>query len=237
LFATPLPSRDLRAPELDQIVGLLAARRPAVITVCGPPGMGKTSLLRAVRDRAVTRGWVVAGGAEGSRVAVDATMQRHNFMTAVLRAAGQSREATGGPSTAPPARRDVRGGRMDPFVEELCRRAPLVVLIDDYRPNPLFEAWFEGTFLPDVRASRSPLVVCVAQRALGRRLEPLATHVVQLGPLDPKLVRRRLLMLDGLEPPLSDDELDVYCREAETPLLLESLMRVLSLASRGEGRR
>lgn len=215
------------------MIAVLSERMPAVIAVCGSPGMGKTSLLRAFRDRAVTRGWVVAGGRDDGRIAIGAGTQRQDFVTAVLDRIERS------PEPGADAHPEARGpdGPMDPFVAELARRAPLVIVVDDYRPGPLFADWFERTFLPGVKSSGAPLVIAAAQRARGRRMDSHATRVIELSALDALFVRDRLLEIEGLEPPLTPDELDVYAREADSPLLVDSLLHVLSLAAGAEARR
>jgi hypothetical protein len=133
---------------------------------------------------------------------------------------------------ASPATQDRPGrAEIDPLVIALAGRTPLLLLIDDYRPGPAFAAWFEGSFLPDVRRAGAPLVVVITQPPQSP-LERLATDVVKLGPLGRRLVRKTLKDLPELDPPLKKKELNDYVAAAQRPDVLSSLVRVLSLSSR-----
>jgi hypothetical protein len=235
----PSPERPshYRGRELNSILSVLNDRRPAVVTLTGGPGMGKTSLIDAVRIRAASRGWQVAGGGEHTRLAVDPGTRAEPFRQAVL---GSFREPDD--TRVVRARRAdavaIRGhaARFDPFVDELARLSPVLLLIDDYRPSPTFAEWFEGSFLRAVRGSRMPVVVLIAPPDPERQLVELATDPIELDPLDPDVVRAELKRLNAaLEPPLGETELEVYVREVNTPQLLDSLTHVLALASRHEG--
>lgn len=225
-----------RSRELNRILEILNDRRPAVIVLTGAPGMGKTSLLDAVRTRAARRGWAIAGGGEDSRLAVDPGTRDHQFRRAVLDSFRQPDD-----SRSIRARREgavsgpIRAARVDPFVDELARISPVVLLIDDYRPSPTFAEWFEDDFLVAVRACAAPLVVALAPPDTGRPLDHRATDPIELQPLETEVVRSALLELDAkLDPPLNESELEVYLHEVDTPLLLDSLTRVLALAFRHE---
>jgi hypothetical protein len=194
--------------------------------------MGKTSLLDAVRSRAAARGWMIAG--DGGVLNVNPGTSEQAFRHAVITSFEQT-ENTG----LDHARREAAlstsssGERLDPFVDELARLSPVLLTIDDYRASAIFAAWFEESFLRAVRASRAPLVVVIAPSDTGRALDHLATHPIELRPLDDEVVRSVLLGLE-LDPPLTGDELEEYVSEVATPLMLDSLVRVLALASRND---
>ena len=235
MLHTPDRPAKYRRRELSEILRILNERRAAVITLTGGPGMGKTSLIDSVRSGAATRGWAIAGGGEHGRLAVDPGTRDHQFRRAVL-ASFREPDDSGVVSARRAAAVSV-GGLAVPFVDELARLSPVLLLIDDYRPSPLFAEWFEDTFLKAIRASPTPVVVVIAPPDPERSLDHLATDCIELEPLEPDVVRSVLMGLNAkLEPPLGESELDVYVREARTPQLLDSLMHVLALASRRNGR-
>jgi hypothetical protein len=220
----------LRAPELAHLQAVLAARRPALVVLTGAPGMGKTTLLETWGARASALGWEVAGGNACRRLAVTPSTDERGFRAALLAATceaddGARRARARATVSAPPARRRA----LDPLLNELARRAPFLVLLDDYCPNPQFAEWFEDGFLPELQRCGAVVVMGAAVRVSGC-LSHRADRVVALGKLAPADVREALASLGGaLHPPLASHELEVYAKEARVPAVLDSLMRVLQL--------
>jgi hypothetical protein len=223
-----LPAGTFRPRELERVLAMLGERRPAVILVTGDPGMGKTSFLSAVRGGAAALGWATAGGEPDGRLVIHPHTRDPEFREAVLAMLpATDKRRLGAEVSAPSA-----SGAPELFAAELGRLAPLLVLIDDYRPSPSFAEWFERGFLPAVPRRDASLVVVVAERPGTRPLEALATETLELGPLESAVVRSALLgMLPPLEPPLSEQELEQYVSAAKNPVVLASLIRVLSLGS------
>ena len=193
--------------------------------------MGKSELLRELAVRASALGWAVVGEEDEGHLVIAPSTSERAFRDAVLGIAPEPPRAVHESGL----HRKPRKHMVEPLVEELIRRAPLLALIDDYRPSPMFADWFESRFLADVKASSAAVVVTVAQRPGGRPLEELATDVISLGPLDPELAREELReVLRLVEPPADERELSAYVREATTPQILDGLVHVLSLARRPE---
>ena len=244
VIAPAMPGIDLRAAELERMLAILADRRPALVVLCGPSGSGKSTLLVDLGRRAVAHGWEVAGCGAGGPLTIGPRTREREVRDAVLmgtrdRACDDDHRESRARTLAT-ARRSgeftigLHAGTSDPVVVELARRAPLLVLIDGYRPRPSLAAWFEHGFLSGVLACGEPVVVAVAQRPGDSQLETLATDVVELGHISTDQARAVLGEIAPLlDPPLSARELEAYAQEARTPLLLSSLVRVLALAARG----
>ena len=222
----------LREAEHRALYGVLAARRPAVVLVCGSAGMGKSWLLRDVRARASSQGWYVASDLDGGVLRIDPQTSPRDFRSAVLEAIetdpGEDRSRI---------RRESAVDDSRAFVEELARQAPVLVIVDDHRPGAAFARWFKGSFLPQVAACGAAVVVVVAQPPGGGELAGLDTvPPVELTELEPEEIRA-VLRHDaaGVDPPLSDEELEVYAEEARNPQDLSSLIRALTFTSGRRG--
>ena len=234
-------SPTLREAEHRALYEVLAARQPAVVLVCGSPGMGKTWLLRELRARTTSESWYVASDLDGGDLRIDPQTSPRDFRSGVLDAIktepgdDRSRIRRETAKADPPA----HSRRLDPFVEELARHAPVLIIIDDYRPGAAFARWFEGSFLPQARECAAAVVVVVAQPLGGGRLAGLATVPgVELSGLAPDEIRW-VLQRDtaDVDPPLSGEELDVYAQEIRNPQELGSLIRALTFTTGQEHRR
>lgn len=217
---------SFRTRELKQLLAILARRGPAVIVVRGAPGMGKTMLMGELRGSALVHGWAVAGGDREAPLSIGPRTTDLTFLQDVLTSAGLTADG------APQPR-----GVKDLVFQELVRRTPLLVIVDDYRPGEEFAHWFERDFVSLVRTCTVPLVLALPHRPGGGGIEKLATDVVALEELDAAVVRAVLHQLaPRLEPTPTADELDCYADEARTPEVLDSLVRVLSLATAPDAR-
>ena len=221
---------EARARELAHLHAVLAARRPALVVLTGAPGMGKTTLLETWAGRATALGWEVAGGDACRRLTVGPSTDERAFRAALLAATcendnGARLARARATVSAPPARRRT----LDPLLNELARRAPFLIVLDDYCPNPQFEEWFEDGFLPELRRCGAAVVVGLAVRG-PHHLGDDADRVVALGKLAPADVHAALASLDGALPtPLEPREREVYLQQARVPAVLDSLLRVLAL--------
>jgi AAA ATPase domain len=222
---------EARARELAHLHAVLAARRPALVVLTGEPGMGKTTLLETWAGRATALGWEVAGGDGCRRLTVGPSTDERAFRAALLAATRASDDdgarlaRARATVSAPPARRRT----LDPLLNELARRAPFLIVLDDYCPNPQFEEWFEDGFLPELRRCGAAVVVGLAVRG-PHHLSDDADRVVALGKLAPAEVHAALASLGAsLRPALEPRELEVYLQRARVPAVLDSLLRVLAL--------
>jgi hypothetical protein len=229
-----VPAEPLtRRRELEQLERLLELRAPALALICGEDGMGKTRLLAALEERARERRWATVRTHDGRSLRIGESTTEREFLfeveefvqTPLDRGAAAGHGAL---ATAP-------AEPLHPLVARLQREAPIVLLIDGFRPSEALAAGWTAAMLPALRRSETPIVVVVADRA--DSLEPLRPHAdttVELGALDPGELAG-LLRAGGEElvPPLSDDELAVYIDEAGAqPHLLAPLLRVLELVRR-----
>jgi hypothetical protein len=123
------------------------------------------------------------------------------------------------------------------LIVDLQRHAPVLILIDGYRPGAQFERSFAGSFLPVLLRSTAPLVVVVADRPEAvERLAAQATARLDFGPGDQEAIRRHFARVTrDVEPAIRAGELDAYAdAAAHRPELIGSLTRLLAL-QRPEG--
>jgi hypothetical protein len=223
-----------RDRELDRIDEMLQRRRSALIVVSAVAGMGKTSLLRTVEARARGKGWRTAPGDGEVEHSILPTTTEETFRERVLTLLGISTEETFIAIKADPSRLSP----FDPLVEQL-RRAPILLLIDGYRPDPGFASWFTGRFIGDVRQAGASVVVIVAgdQFSNVEELRPFADETIVLGPLDRQAVEQHFRLVgQRVAPPMEAAELDVYVEAScKDPVKLASLTHALALAQPGEG--
>jgi hypothetical protein len=191
--------------------------------------MGRTTLLSDFCTAALAQGWALIVGDPTGRIAIDRLTRRRGFRDTVL--AGMERVKEKPAVSADRFQLDVSPVHEESLVDELSRRAPVLLAIDDYRPSQEFADWFEKRFAPGVLASRERVVTVVAPRRGSKRLESVATDLLKLGPLDRELVRQVLeTTLEKLDPAATKKELDRYVKAAKSPVVLASLIRVLSLS-------
>jgi tetratricopeptide (TPR) repeat protein len=150
-----LVGRERETAELLRAVDLAFAGRGSVVLVAGEPGIGKTSVARALCDEAEARGAVTAWGVAWSGGAAPAYWPWVQVVRGLLRSAGGSRlladlgpqavwlaeivpdlrsELPAAPEAAPSTADEGRF-RVYDALSELLRRsaaeAPLVVVLDD----------------------------------------------------------------------------------------------------------
>jgi len=123
------------------------------------------------------------------------------------------------------------------LIVDLQRHAPVLILIDGYRPGAQFERSFAGSFLPMLLRSPAPLIAVVADRPEAvERLAAQATARLDFGPGDQEAIRRHFARVTrDVEPAIRAGELDAYAdAAAHRPELIGSLTRLLAL-QRPEG--
>ena len=215
-----------RRQVFEEIVGLLDSRGRGLITVAGPPGSGRSTLLRHVCVAARTRGWQVIGG-DSDPAGIEASTS----MVDVRRRLAALIEDDSSPTTSS-AREAIEAGQRsvarlidwitrrvdeDQQVLELVERVtPLLVAIDGYRPNPVFGSWFRRRLIARAASEQTKLVFVIADRAENlKSLQSAAELSIELGPLDADEVRHHFAQqVVRLRPPVDGPEMERYVSEA-----------------------
>jgi len=220
--------RDREIAAIDRV---LKHRRPALIVVSGEVGVGKTWLLRRVEERAVREGWRTVRLPSGALLGFSADTTSASVIELVRRVPvaphTNTADIVARTSGSPP-----EGPRSYDLVEQLRARAPLLFIIDGYRPSPELNTWFIAA-IEALKQSAATVVVLVAEvSAEVRDLAGLASHVIGLEPLAVDAVRRHFeLLAGGLKIELSATELDSYVQAVcQNMGVLEQLTTVLELA-------
>lgn len=244
--ASTLPVADERVlvgrePELARFDKILEDRQALLVVVTGGPGVGKTSLLHAIRDRAETIGWnTVPPSATNDFLRVTPETTEADFSNQVQalivvpsdqsfieKSPGQSLGETS-PEQQP----------LNPVAEQLRARAPLLLFIDGYRPGPEFADWFQTRFMQDVKRSGTPVIVVAAELPewATKYLSPQADQIFSLGELEEQAIRQHFTIIGRqISPPMTEEELKAYVGAARNdPELLGRLTRVLRLAPQSE---
>lgn len=230
-----------RDRELGQIKAILERRKPALVVMAGETGIGKTSLLREAGLFASRLGWKTVPDVNQQEMTVEPETTEDTFSSRVRKLL-KIPAPENFPEAAPDfeVRKVLQHGRYPLFhllVEQLCHQAPLLLLIDGYRPEASFTGWFTGHFVTEMKKTEAPVVIIVADRPGNvAMLMPFADESISIGPLDPESLRQLLENIgQQLSPPLEKDELYAYLKEVcEKPEILGSLTRVLALARPAE---
>jgi hypothetical protein len=241
-----------RDEELAQVAGILARRQPALVLVAGDAGMGKSAFLRELEGRAVADGWAVARADEAGELAVTPSMSPADFdkrLRAILGLPPPAPEDDAVPALERPEEAKEPGflakvvnaavrafaapwPHAQELIQALRERAPVLLLIDGYRPNDAFERAFALSLLPALKAGDDAVIVTVAERD-----EPLQTlrraadAVIPFDRVGEDAIRPYFEeFARDVDPPLTPAELDEYVRAACTePDLIGKLSHLLSL--------
>jgi hypothetical protein len=243
-----------RDDELATVAAILAKRTSELVLVAGEAGMGKSAFLGELGTRAAADGWTVAQGDGSGELAITpsvtaATFDRRLRQRLQIGTAPAGAEANGNAALARQARNPPKEGDLltkivggvrslvaswpglADLVRDLGTRAPVLILIDGYRPSEPFERSFVLSLLPALRPT-GPIVVVIAEseRTLGTLL-PIAAVTLRFGPVEEAAILRYFQHLSGgVDPPLSARELEEYARAARrNPHLIGSLTRLLAL--------
>jgi hypothetical protein len=222
-----------RDRELSQIEAILKHGRPALVVVSAATGMGKTSLLREVHERTIKQGWHTAYSDSEGGLSVVPTTTEETFRQRVLTLLDISTEE----SYFDTLTSQSQPSSLHSLPEHLRRWAPILLIIDGYRPAPDFANWFTTSFIENVTHAGAPLVVVVADQGGNvDGLLPFADKIITLGPLDPRSVKQHFESVGRqIAPPMKEAELDIYVKAAcKDPARLVALTRVLMLAQPGE---
>ena len=239
-LARPIVGRDAELAELDAMLGVLAGGASGCVTVEGEPGIGKTSLLLELRQRAEKRGCLVLHG-------VAAEFERElpfSVWTDALDAHVATQALDLGPLDVVlelgeilPSLRPSDAGRGESVADEryrshrairtllalLAAERPLVLVLDDLHWSDAASIELIGALLR--RGPRAPVLFALAFRpsqAPGRLSAALAVpsvHRIALGELSE--VQAGVLLGD-LEP---GAVAAIYRHGGGNPFYLEQLAR------------
>ncbi len=167
----------------------LAARRSCLILIAGPPGSGRSHLLRRFGQAASEAGYTVAGCADPLPIESTTTLQDIARALAALVQRADRRPA--GPDTPSAPWEKVVNAIVSRIRHErevfatLDQTAPLCVGVDGYAPSPSLNLWITARLLRHVKASPVPILMIVADTAeCLDALRSLADEVHNLGSLD-----------------------------------------------------
>jgi len=246
ISADVLVGRVAELSELDRRVALLAEGCGGLVWVEGEPGIGKSALANAVRDRASDSGAAVLRGGgdellQGFPLRVMAEclgVSGRSADAARVEIDGLLRGSGGGSGTVDPVL--AAGERMLDLVDRLCARGPLVVITEDlhWADEPSLRLWSRLARAVD----QIPLLLVGTARPVPRRapvdrlgclVRESGGLVLGLGPLDPGEVARVAAGVAGGVPgPRLCAELEraggnaLYVRELVGALLDERLVEV-----------
>jgi molybdopterin-guanine dinucleotide biosynthesis protein len=201
-----------RQREYDTILARLRGAGPSVVTIAGPIGSGRTTLLAHVADAAEMLGYRVIGG-KAEPVVVDRTSSEGNVLRRLEGEADDiGADDSGDDLTILTKARQFlkRFDDRGKITELLGKTAPLAILVDGYNPSEGFGDWIAEVLLPTLRTEGQRVAVVVADTAERlKALTVIADVAIVLGPLDADDVREQLVAsATGLTPPLDADELE-----------------------------
>ncbi|MFX0194481.1 MAG: AAA family ATPase [Candidatus Hodarchaeota archaeon] len=127
---------------------------------------------------------------------------------------------------------------LHPLAQQFRLQAPLVIMIDGYRPQSRFGEWFRDRFLENVKSTKERVVVIVAgEPGDTDMLGSTEDERITMGSLDCAGVRRYFEQISGeITPPLGTHELDEYVKDVcDKPEMLYRLTRLLKLIETNEG--
>jgi hypothetical protein len=248
-----------RERDLNTLSAVLAARQPALVVIGGAVGMGKSALLRAMREQARDDGWRLFPDAdealevhEGMSVAslqealeglladADRGTDRKPFTASAAAptptpsdGASQSLLApvTSLLAGAPLTSTGPRFRNVGGLLDALRQLAPAMIAVDVRTPDPAVRSWLTAKLWPAVRHADVIVVIVavVVDKEDEQALARAATKALHLGPLDASAVRSHL---ETVTSGLPAKELDAYAEAiSHDPGLLSSFSRLLRLVA------
>jgi len=218
-----------RSREFGRLRELLDAANPTLVVLVGEDSMGKTTMLAAIEADAWDRGWSTARCQSERVLSVGGHTTPTDFfhdIEAVLRSPFERQRRSTMSGIMPAAT------GLHPSAARLVAFAPVIVLIDGYRPSAEFAEWFVGHFVAGIMQSHAPVIIVVADRqAVLEELASKADERIVLGALARSEVEEWFETLGAaLAPPMTDKERATYVDAViDDPSRFSKLTRVLDL--------
>lgn len=235
---TPPASPIGRRAEWEALQDRLARHRSAVVLLTGPPGSGRTYLLRSLGEAAKDAGFAVAGCEES--LPIEPTTQLSDVARALAAVLGekhqQNQDVDSGRGRVLKAIRSlgdlVQTERL--IFTTIDTAAPVLIGVDGYMPSTTMQTWIVSRLVPHVRRQRDPILLVFTDRAEAlSELRSIADEVHDLGSLNVTDIQEHLrTVTTELQPPLSVEELEAYATAAANdPSLLGALEAVFRTAN------
>lgn len=207
-----------RQAEVDAILKWLNRGSPAIVSITGPRGSGKSFVTEAVVNRAAAIGWHVTPYQDGRGIRVGSGTTEKHFaadVAAVLE--------IGAPQSGRRLLRAVANSVVD-----AAARTPALLVLDPFAPGKEVLERLNRDFFPTLRASEVPVVVLVVCRQSLRDLLPIDFELLVSVPTQDKVSSSLTALVADVGLELIPGELEAYVAAAgRSPRLLTSLMAVL----------
>ena len=223
-----------REDELARLGKMLAENEAAVVIVSGRTGVGRHALIDGACRQAP--GWTLMPPT-GLGLYVEPRTTPDGF-------AQRLRTAIGAPPVAVPADTEgsdaERPSLSDPqqVAATLADLAPLVLVLERYRPQRGMDRWVADALMPALREADAAVILAILDPPEDvTRVTASAAERIELGALEPDAVRPEILEATrSVRPPLTDAELETYVQGiAERPGVFDSLLRLLAVPVGGNG--
>jgi hypothetical protein len=244
--ADEAPTPIVRLSQLAQVEELLARHEPSVVTISGPTGVGKSTFISAIAERAVATGWrvvrrrdepwrpVLSAKAETTMLELASTIADDLEPSAATQMAGESARTAGGGEGQSSAGASAAAQFLPPIERATAalegQSRPVAVLFDGYRPS--YEVDHElASLFERLRSRGTPTIIVICDRKPEKTV--LGSHAdleLVLAPFDVDELRAYFCnMTVGVEPELSAEELTAYLDAASRrPELVDSLTRLFA---------
>jgi hypothetical protein len=215
-----------REDELARLGKVLTDNEAAVAIISGPTGVGRHALIDGACRQ--TRGWKLMpptglGLYVEPRTTADGFVQRLRAAIGVPLAVPETTDGTAPrPSLSDPQQ----------VATTLAGLAPLVLVVERYRPQRSMDRWLADALMPALREAAAAVVIAILDPPEDvTRLTTMAAERIELGSLAPEAVRPEIELATRLvQPPLTGEELETYVRGiAERPGVFDSLLRLLAV--------
>jgi hypothetical protein len=214
-----------REHELDRLGAVLAKAEPAVVVVSGRVGVGRHALVHGACRQAR---WTLLPS-ESLGLYIEPRTTPDGF---AMRLRGILSVPSGATGATDESALEAAGSDPDALARVLASFAPLVLLLERYRPQRALDRWFADLVLPALRRAEAAVVLAILDPPEDEtRLTRLAEIRVELGALEPQAVRPEIeAAAESAFPPVDEAELTVYVRGiADRPGVFDSLVRLFAV--------